>query len=317
MPVKQQYLKFLKKVVILIVIMFIVDRGLGSVLEYYFQNEPLGDDEAFSHSINNPTEDILIYGSSRAVHTYDTKIFSDSLGLSCFNCGRNGSNIIYSSAIIQNAINNPNHKPKLIVLDLIVKEIQWRTDKSGADILAGMVLPYVRNNENFAKLAKELFPKEYYKAEISKLYAYNSQILSIIRNYSRQGNDNVNGYQPLPGSKIQEDPEVYTSGREKIDTFSRQKLIYFVKSVTDKKIPLLVIFSPAYVDPKTFQQTTSMIECKKIMDEYHVPYWDYTADTNYVKKELFYDMNHLNTKGATKFSNEIVARIKASGILKQ
>ena len=71
---KAQYLKFFKKFFILLVVMFIVDRGLGSIIEYYFQNEPLGDAASFAHAINDPQEEVLIYGASRAVHTYDTKL---------------------------------------------------------------------------------------------------------------------------------------------------------------------------------------------------------------------------------------------------
>ena len=80
------YLKFFKKLFILLVIMFAVDRVVGSIIEYYFKNEPMGDSASFAHAINEPKEDILVYGSSRAVHTYDPRVFTDTLGLSCFNC---------------------------------------------------------------------------------------------------------------------------------------------------------------------------------------------------------------------------------------
>jgi hypothetical protein len=44
----------------------------------------MGDVAAFSHAINSPSEDLLIYGSSRAVHTYNTKVFADTLGVFYF-----------------------------------------------------------------------------------------------------------------------------------------------------------------------------------------------------------------------------------------
>lgn len=307
------YGKFFKKAFILLVIMFIVDRGLGGIIEYYFQNEPMGDAASFAHAINDPKEDILIYGSSRAVHTYDTKVFTDSLGVSAFNCGRNASNVIYHSAILPAALNG-NHQPKAIILDLTAKEIAWRSGQFGADVLAGMILPYVLTNEHFASLAKELFPKEYYKARVSKLYTYNSLILSIVKNYSRTDNDNVNGYQPMYGSKVAPLPETYTAARDKIDDYSRDKLEEFVKSVTDKKIPLIVIISPMYV--RSFQENESLIVSKQILTKYGVTVWDYATDPKYVKKELFYDVNHMNAKGAELFSQEIASRMKAEGIIK-
>jgi len=307
------YIKFLKKAFLLLAIMFIVDRSLGGLVEYLYMHEPMGDVAAFSHAINNPTEDLLIYGSSRAVHTYNTKVFTDTLGVSTFNCGRNASNVIYHSAILPGALNGA-HKPKAIVLDLVAKEIAWRSDQYGGDVLANMLLPYVLTNDNFATLAKELFPKEYYKARVSKLYAYNSHIVSIIKNYSRRHNDNINGFQPLHGSKVSKDPEVYTAGVDKIDDFSKEKLEYFVKSVTDKKIPLVVIVSPMYVQP--FKENYALTLSKQIVAKYGVRVWDYSTDPRFVKKELFYDMAHMNAEGAKLFSQEIASRMKREGIVK-
>ena len=309
---KKQYLKFLKKAVILLVVMFVVDRAVGSIIEYYFKHEPMGDAAAFSHAINDPEEDILIYGSSRAVHTYDPRVFTDSLGLSCFNCGRNASNVIYHSAILPAALEG-KHQPKVIILGLTAKEIAWRTNTGGEDILAGMILPYVLTNDRFREMAKELFPKELYKAEASKLYAYNSLILSIINNYSKRRNDNINGYQPLHGNKVQGSPDVFTSGRDGIDEYAKGKLEYFAKSVTDKKIPLIVIISPMYVKP--FKDNESLRVSKEVLAKYNVQVWDYSSDPKYVQKPLFYDMNHLNTKGAEMFSRDIASRIKSLGVI--
>lgn len=306
------YGKFFKKLFILLVVMFVVDRVVGSIIEHYFQDEPMGDSAAFAHAINDPEEDVLIYGSSRAVHTYDPRIFTDSLGLSCFNCGRNASNVIYHSAILPAAING-THKPKAIILDLTPKEIAWRSGPFGADALAGMILPYVLTNEHFAKLALDLFPKEYYKAQVSKLYAYNSLILSIVRNHSRTKNDNVNGYQPLHGSKVAPTPDDVTSlSRDSVDQYSKDQLEFFVKSVTEKKIPLFVIISPMYAQP--FPDNEALIESKAILAKYGVKLWDYGTDPRYVQKPLFYDFNHMNVKGAELFSREIASRIKAAGV---
>jgi hypothetical protein len=307
------YLKLIKKLFILLLIMFIVDRVVGSIIEYYFEMEPMGDSAAFAHAINDPKEDILIYGSSRAVHTYDTKVFTDSLGVSCFNCGREATNVIYHAAILSSAINR-NHKPKAIILDLTYKEIAWRSGKYGEDVLASIILPYVLTNDHFARLAKELFPNELIKAKISKLYAYNSLILSIIRNYSRRKNDNINGYQPLHGTRLKSEPEILTSARDKIDEYSKEKLEYFAKAITDKKIPLIVILSPVYSLP--FEDNESLRVSKQILAKYNIQVWDYSADSRFVKRENFYDMAHMNSKGSEMFSKVIASRIKQLGIIK-
>jgi len=303
---QNQYIKFGYKLLILLVIMFVVDRAGGAAMAYFFEKEPLGDAAAFSHAIENPQEDILIYGSSRALHTYDPHVFQETTGLSCFNCGRNASTIIYHSAIVSSALHQPDHKPKAIILDLTPKELSWRSGEDGNDILASMILPYVEKNKQFEAMAKDLFPKELMKAKVSKLYPYNSMILSIIRNYSKKGNDNIQGYQPLPGSKVEATPPAMPMNAE-IDEYAKDKFEYFIKSVTEQHIPLFVIISPIYLQP--FPETKSEQVSRQVLAKYNVPLWDYKFDTAYVKQSLFYDNVHMNTKGATMFSQMIAKKI--------
>ncbi|MEO8116061.1 MAG: hypothetical protein ABI653_00345 [Bacteroidota bacterium] len=306
-------LRFFKNLLILTAIMFVIDRGVGSILEYYFQKQPMGDAAAFAHALDNPTEDILFYGSSRAVHTYDCNIFTDSLGYSAYNCGRNASNILYHAAIISAAFNKGT--PKAIILDISPKELSWKSGEGGEDVLSAMILPYITTNKNFEALAKDLFPKELIKAKISKLYTYNSMIASIVRNSSRTKNDNINGYQPLHGMNVEDAPKVVDAAKSDVSSYAAEKLEFFVKTVTDHHVPLIVIISPIYALPAPV--TPSMIETKKILDKYNVQVWDYSFDTAFIKKEYFYDLVHLNAKGADLFSSLIASRMKEIGISKK
>jgi lysophospholipase L1-like esterase len=132
-------------------------------------------------------------------------------------------------------------------------------------------------------------------------------ILSIIRNYSKKGNDNIDGYQPLHESKVDAAPPSMAMNAE-IDEYAKNKLEFFVKSVTEQHIPLFVIISPIYLQP--FPETKSEQASKKILAKYQVPLWDYKFDTTYVKQALFYDNVHMNTKGATMFSEMIAKRVE-------
>ena len=303
------YFKFAYKLLILLAIMFTVDRIGGSIMAYFYEKEPQGDAAAFSHAIENPNEDILIYGSSRALHTYDPRVFQKQLNFSCFNCGRNASTIIYHAAILPSALSRKGPLPKAIVLDITPKELSWRNGEDGNAILASMILPYVNKNKQFEKMAKDLFPKELIKAKVSKLYPYNSMILNIIRNYSAKSNDNIEGYVPLFGTKASHQP-ISLNFNAEVDNYAKDKLEFFIKEVTSRHIPLYVIISPAFVNP--FPDTKSEIATKELLAHYHVPLWDYSIDTTFQKRKYFYDNVHLNENGATVFSNFIAKRIKDS-----
>lgn len=306
---KNGYLKFAYKLLILLAIMFVVDRVGGSIMAYFYEKEPQGDAAAFAHAIENPQEDLLIYGSSRAMHTYDPRVFQQELNLTSFNCGRNASTIIYHAAILPSALDRKGAMPKAIVLDITPKELSWRGGEDGNDVLASMILPYVNKNKQFEKMASDLFPKELLKAKVSKLYPYNSMILSIIRNYSAKGTDNIEGYVPLFGNKASRQPITLNLNAE-IDDYAKERFEFFVREVTTRRIPLFVIVSPAYVNP--FPDTKSEIATKEILARYNVPLWDCSVDTAFRKRKYFYDNVHLNDKGASAFSEYIAKRIKDS-----
>ena len=62
------------------------------------------------------TADVLILGPSTANHHYDCRILEDSLGMSCFNAGRDGQNIIYDAMVLEGFLTRCT--PKLVVVDV-------------------------------------------------------------------------------------------------------------------------------------------------------------------------------------------------------
>ncbi|HEY2728023.1 MAG TPA: hypothetical protein VGI61_12675 [Parafilimonas sp.] len=300
--------RLFKKLLILLVLLFVFDRIIGTLLENAYQNAPQGDIKTFAHSITNPTEDIFIYGSSRAVHGYDPQIFTDTLGLTCFNSGRENSNILYHSAILKEMLKK--HTPKIVVLDVSAKELTWRSAENSKLVLASMILPYVHRDTSFENIARQLFPDELRKAEVSKIYAYNSLALSLIVGKRKiKHGKNLNGYVPLHGNKIQGKLPAFTDENDKTDSFAKQDFESFVKTAKEKNIRLYVIQSPLFV--KHFNSSISLDTIKSILKRYDEPFWDYGFDTAFSKKEYFYDNLHLNTTGATLFSEKLVSDIKA------
>lgn len=301
--------RLFKKLFILLVILFACDRLIGTWLQNAYKNAPQGDIQTFAHSITNPTEDIFIYGSSRAVHGYDTRVFADSLGMSCFNSGRENSNILYHSSILKEMLRK--HTPKMVVLDVSAKELTWRSAENSKQVLASMILPYVRMDTSFKNIAAELFPDELRKAEISKIYPYNSMILSLAigkREKIKKGG-NFNGYEPLKGNKADTHFPAFTDESSQTDPTAKKYFENFVRLVKEKNIRLYVIQSPMLV--QHFKTSISLDTIRAILKRYDEPFWDYAFDTSFYKKQYFYDNLHLNTTGAELFSEKLVSDIKA------
>jgi hypothetical protein len=305
--------KFLFKLLIFFVLLFICDRFFGTIVETLYNKRPQGDIANFRHSVKDPKEDIVIYGSSRGVHTYVTELFTDSFGLSCFNSSRQNSNILYHSVIMPMSISK--YKPKLIILDITPKEFTFRSGENSKLVMASMILPYVRRDEDFKKIAETNFPEELRKAQLSKLYAYNSYILPTLQGLSvktdmGKPSDVKQGYLPLRGTRIGDSvpPPYQFDDAKEMDTFARNQFEKFIKTVLDNNIKLVAVMSPLYIAP--FKDTKSMVEYKRILSKYNVPYFHYASDPVFLKQKCFYDYVHMNDKGARQFTDSFIVQIK-------
>ena len=69
-----------------------------------------------AQALFNKKADVLVLGSSRANHHYVSSMFKDSLGLSCYNAGRDGHDILYAYMIFQSFLER--NMPKMVVIDI-------------------------------------------------------------------------------------------------------------------------------------------------------------------------------------------------------
>lgn len=300
--------RFLKKLLILAFFLFIIDRGIGGLIRYAYEKYPTPDAKAFAHLTETPTEEMFIFGSSRVVHGYVSNIFADTLGLTCFNAGREQTNIIYTD-VVANAMLR-HHTPKLIIFDLNAKESVAHTTANSKLILASLMMPYINSDTSFQRIAKELFPKEMLIAKASVLQEFNSQALPLLLNIRKKKTNRVtqNGYIPVHGIGVTDVLPKITDVPETYDSVSKNYFEDFIKAVTSHNIKLYVVQSPYYV--AKFTTSPTLQQFLPILKKYNVPYFDYSFDTAFFKKEYFYDNVHLNDAGAHAFSERLASDIK-------
>jgi hypothetical protein len=305
---KKQALRFFKKLLILALLLFIIDRGVGAIIKYVYEKHPTPDAKAFAHLIKDPSEDMYIFGSSRVVHGYVSNIFSDTLGLSCFNAGREQTNILYTD-VVANAILR-KHTPKLVIFDLNAKESVSHTTENSKLILASLIMPFIDEDTALHRVAKDLFPKEMLIAKASVLQEFNSQLLPLILNFKKKKDNRVsqNGYIPVRGSNVTDVLPNINDFVDRYDSVSKNYFEDFIKAVLSKNIKLYVVQSPYYV--QKFTTSPSLQQFIPILKKYNVPYFDYSFDTAFFKKEYFYDYVHLNDLGAHVFSERLASDIK-------
>ncbi|WP_372934708.1 hypothetical protein [Mariniphaga sediminis] len=292
---------FLIRAIFLLLILAIADFIIGSSLDFFYKKTLWKT----TYSLYQTNEEILIFGSSRASHHYDPRIFSDELDLTCFNSGYDGKNIYYHYALLVSILSR--HTPDVIILDINSSDFMergdlWSTD--GLDIL----LPYYKNESNdFKDVVKLRSPSEKLKM-LSCTYPYNSKIIDIAKGYiaGRDQAMGIQGFNPLIGTRKTQDNRSKSLESEEIATIDEQKVQYiqrFIDLAIRHDIQLYIIASP---NLNSFD--TSKIQ--SIVNKNDVVFWDYSDNPNFMTGTYFKDGSHMNKLGAELFSKVIASRIK-------
>jgi len=293
--------KFLLKVFFFFLILTCLDFVLGNTIDYLYKNAHGGvvkRDNLISDSI---VTDVLLCGSSRCSHHYNPQIIEDSLGVTCYNIGEDGNGIILAYGRL--LMIKERQLPKIIIYDF----------SPGFDLLVG-------NNKKYLSLLnchyhrsgiKEIFHSidktERYKM-MSKLYQYNSQFVDIVKDFVNQEKQpNYNGFRPLIGKmnhmKIKSQ---MVNDTIMVDSLKLKYLNQFIK-IARKECKILFVISPIWYGMDTQTRQPIIDICKNN----GIDLIDYSNSHDYVHNdEWFIDGTHLNSKGADKFTRELIADIK-------
>lgn len=295
--------------------LYLLDFTIGSVLSHLYKNQVSTIDESLNHTIYNSNEDILIFGNSRVLYHFDPRIFADSLKLTCYNAGRSGGYTILFSAALISAVYQ-RYSPKIIIVEFEPLQMAYSDDDYEN---LSTLLPYYNVNTYIQNIVNLRKPFEKFKL-LSKIYPYNSRIISIIRyNLNKKSKNNlINGYiEKVPGLyKTSAEDEKYDEYfGNAIDTNKVNALNYIINICKANNTKLYFVNSPMYQGYSADKQVKSIASqnAVNIIKSNKLIFINYANDTAYTNhKELFNENLHLNTIGAKKFSSGMARVIKNS-----
>jgi hypothetical protein len=299
--------RFLIRICIFLLILFVIDAGLGKLLRHFYFKQSSGVDYETNYAINKANEDFLIFGSSRASHHYYPPVLEKKLQLSCYNLGRNGNFILYSEAILQAVLQR--HTPKYIVLDIVQHEFEKYP--ASYDQLA-CLLPYYKDHPELRSTIKLRGMFEPVKL-VSSIYPFNSSVVSVAlgNTASRKNNEFIKGYGPLLRAITDSVQTLVNKNDYKIDTIKTKAFQRFIDSCKSRKIALVVTVSP-YFD-KFSNEDQSITICRRMAEENGIPFWNYSDDALYQGIGAhFYDKDHLNDAAAIRFTEKLADRLLQS-----
>lgn len=296
----------MKRYILYILIFFCIsaflDRVIGKGLDYMAKSINGGENSLSFYILKECKSDIIILGSSRAIHHYDSRIIADSLGMSCYNCGNDGNGILNMYGRYK--LISSRQKPQIVIYD-VFPDNEYFSNNSNLKDLSGLK-PYADN-----KHIKELF-SQYDKKELVKLnsylYRYNTSFFQLLKDFVKPvgyGKE-LMGFQPMTGT-INYEPPVFSDYKGKLDTLKIHYLKRLIEDCQNSGTKLVFSVSPRYMA----DTDSSFNYIKKVCQQFEIPFISFYTDKEFRRdKTLFRDSQHLNEQGAKTFTIKMIKELK-------
>ncbi len=307
----------LRQSLLLLLILFAADRTLGWWLEHTFYLQKHGDDVVTRYTLDSTREDLLVFGSSRASHHYNTLMLDSLLDMSVYNCGRDEMGITYTSGVIPYAFERK--APKCIIVEVLPTELSGVGKATEIQRISTRLIPFAHRHPGLWPTVAAAGKMEVYKAAVSKIYPYNSLIGSIIQNtYTNLVHQTIRGFEPLHGAidSATFKPTHWMNMRELtgIDSALKARMIFILDYAREHGTQAIVVISPFYYS-LDIAGNESHEMLPELAAKHGAFFLDWSQDPRFLMHpKLFYDDVHLNETGARLYTQIIADTLKKLGI---
>lgn len=257
-----------------------------------------------THLAFDAHEDVLLLGTSRCNCHYVPTIIADSLKMTVYNGGIDGSENIFSHYMaLCYALDC--HKPKVVCLEVMEEDCR-QTDKSLETI--NRFAPFFGMNDR----ADSLFAVagSAWKYQLSHLYRHNATSLTTLTGLIQAAKkSDEHGFYSLkkePGTRsslvLEDEPEP-----QAVDSLKLAYLQRFMDLCKENRVKLVFVASPKY----TIARASQYDVIKRLAAENGIPFLDYHSQGLYHDHpEYFKDFAHLWDEGARRYSSVFASDLK-------
>ncbi len=305
---------FLARAGALLLVLVVLDVTLGAGLDYVSSRITSGEAGRDNYISDSVVSDVLIMGSSKAFRHYNAQMMTDSLGLSCYNCGEGACGILlaYSRLLMIGERSYPSHIIYEVtpIYDYLIFDETQRA-------LGRMKLHYGRHAA-IDSLLWQVDATQRYKMW-SSLYRHNSSCLMDLITYFFRSPEQeaVRGFLPFQGSfdpmRTQHDAPVQydRSMGYQYDTLKIRYFNRFLDLAQSHGSKVTMVVSPVWYG----QDTLVMDFVKDICKRRDIKLLDFSNAPKYVHHDEYYsDGIHLNATGADEFTRDLIDTLRRQGI---
>jgi hypothetical protein len=296
----------LLKIFIFIVLLIAADKAIGFICGKLYHQSNDFSIAKLRHTLNSANEDVLILGSSRTEYHFIPSIVTDSTGLSVYNCGIGGADLLFSRIQLNETLKR--HRPKYIIVESSPSSFFI----PNADNNRKMLLPFYKKDTLIYNTLTNNNPSEQIKF-LSSIYPYNSIIASLLKSVFKSNTDSLNGF--LPASGIIDTSGLTSALNQSFSTSSlpTEKFNYLgrlIEVCAVNNIKVIVISAPIYLANDNHDRMAGQL--KAFCEQYtNLVYFDYSKyEKTYKQIDLFKDNSHLNYEGAKVFSKAFAGDFK-------
>lgn len=289
------------KLVSCVLLILVADRLVGVFMTHAVNNARNGLLYEDKYKLIQAKPSVVIFGSSRANHHYNTGIIQNALGVKTINYGRDGSGIFFYYIALKTLLKY--HVPQLVILD--IKPGEFETANNAYQL--GALYPLIDKLDVSTADLNAVSPYERVKL-FFYTYRFNNQFFETLASARGPLEDTglISGFSPLPVANNILVKRYITSAA--VDTALPGYFNDIIQLCKSRKIRLVVCTSPIYGH---YIYEASLAETDSICRRNGIVYLNYANNAFLTfNGDVFSDEAHLNSKGADIFTNDFVARIK-------
>lgn len=296
--IRMDFRHFIISLLIISGSLLIVSHIIGEIGDFFALNMPESNRNwgKMNYSINSAEANVIILGSSKASHNYNSILMSDKLGISVYNAGGDGRGLTYHACILNSICKRMS--PKFVILDALPGDLSGNINDR-----VNMLFPYFNIDPFIREMIVKAIPKTKYFGYLS-IYRYNSILPSIFRAYSEEV-QNTYGFMPMPSGQDNRPLEIlYSDYPTQIDPVSLAALDSIVSISLRVNATIVVVTSPELIISKNKSQIYNY--CK----ERGILFID-NSNLEHINSDfsLFKDYLHLNSLGADVYTKYFINQI--------
>ncbi|MTI30314.1 hypothetical protein [Xanthovirga aplysinae] len=275
----------------------------------YRENDQMGKiNRILNHELD---PEISIWGASTALVHFDAQKIEDTLHLSCYNMGLDGTAFIQYQGILRDFIKNST-QAKYIIIALNINELKTRENLYKPN----KFFHHIDNSDIYNSLSK-INPQKLFKLKNVPFYNLTTYDLVFYRKIFgvyKENEEEIKGFNP----KDQEwkSDKRHMPSQVEIDENTFDDFKEVIAMGKRKKIQVVLTVVPFYKEGQ--EQIENLISWQSriaaLAAERGIPFLNYLSNPICSHQTLFYNNLHLNARGADLFTDIFIEDLRKLGL---